>query len=126
MKEQLGSATLTVAILLIVVVLVLPLATFLRLLLTRVLLLAAMLTLFMLTFFMLPRVSTVLTLSGLATVLAFFFHIVCHETSLTKRELPRAFEILLTSTLSCANGGQGWVLPFARPCKIPKPCCFRG
>ncbi|MBZ5664399.1 MAG: hypothetical protein LAO30_07305 [Acidobacteriia bacterium] len=114
MKEQLGSATLAVAILLIVVVLVLPLAIFFRLLLTRVLLLAAMLALFMLTLFMLPGVSTLLTLSGLATVLASFLHIARHETSLTKRELSRAFEILLTSSLSCANGSQGWVLPFAR------------
>jgi hypothetical protein len=90
-KKKLGSATLTVAVL--VVFFVLTLAAFLLRVLAG---LAALLTL--------SRLATLLALSDLAALLTFLLHIVCHEIFLLRRRGPsHAFGIYRHLKLSCCK-----------------------
>jgi hypothetical protein len=78
--NKLGSAALTVAILVVFLSLVLTLATLLRLVLSG---LATLLRLSGLSTLLtvLSRLTRLLTLSGLIPLLALLFHIVCHKSS---------------------------------------------
>jgi hypothetical protein len=93
LKRKLGSAALLVAVLVVLFSLTALLLRLILLLLPGLLTrLAAVLTLLPR---LLARLATILTLSGLTTLLTFFFHIVCHEKLLLiKHEPPRALRFM--------------------------------
>jgi hypothetical protein len=101
-NKKLGSAALTVAIL--VFFLIVGLAALFGLLLAG---LAGLLALIVL--LPLARLIALLSLSGLATLLTLFFGIVCHELLLLKaRGSPAPSVDLSNLYLSCCNRWQGW------------------
>jgi hypothetical protein len=103
-RGELRCATLTVALLVILLLVVLTLTTLFWL--TRLLLAGLLLAVLSL----LTRLPAVLSLlSGLATLLPFLLHIVCHENFLlAKHEPSRALRFDRHQKVSCCKARQGW------------------
>ncbi|MHB8217924.1 MAG: hypothetical protein ACYDDS_17770 [Candidatus Sulfotelmatobacter sp.] len=106
-QRELGSATLTIAVLILFFVLVLP-ALF-GLVLARLTTLLAGLTA-VLALSGLSRLTALLALSELVTLLTLLFHIVCHKKhSPKKARTYHAFEIeALSINLVAAGDCKGW------------------